>query len=62
MRTERIEERSLEYLGDGAVIGEMTWLDSRPRSATVMALTGCRLLELDQELFSDMVRIDPLVA
>lgn len=34
-------------LGAGATIGEMELIDLQPRSATVVALTPCRLLGLD---------------
>jgi len=36
-------ERTLSIVGANSVIGELSMLDGRPRSATVTALTDCRL-------------------
>ncbi len=40
---------------DGVYFGEMSLLENAPRSATVTASTDCRLLELGQEDFLDLV-------
>ena len=45
---------------DGVYFGEMSLLESDPRrSATVTALSDCRLLELYQKDFLELVRNDP---
>jgi CRP/FNR family transcriptional regulator, cyclic AMP receptor protein len=43
---------------DGAYFGEMSLLEDAPRSATVTALTDCRLLELHQKDFLDLTLHD----
>jgi len=44
---------------DGVYFGEMSLLENDPRSATVTALSDCRLLELYQKDFLELVRNDP---
>jgi CRP/FNR family transcriptional regulator, cyclic AMP receptor protein len=44
---------------DGVYFGEMSLLESDPRSATVTALSNCRLLELHRQDFLELVRNDP---
>jgi len=44
---------------DGVYFGEMSLLESDPRSATVTSLSDCRLLELYQKDFLELVRNDP---
>lgn len=43
---------------DGVYFGEMSLLESDPRSATVTALSDCRLLELQRQDFLELVRND----
>ena len=44
---------------DGVYFGEMSLLENDPRSATVTSLSDCRLLELYQKDFLELVRNDP---
>jgi CRP/FNR family cyclic AMP-dependent transcriptional regulator len=44
---------------DGVSFGEMALLENEVRSATVTALTDCRLLELHREEFLEVVRQQP---
>ncbi len=46
---------------DGAYFGEMSLLEDDPRSATVTALSDCRVLELFQKDFLELVRKDPAI-
>ncbi len=46
----------------GEVIGEMSVLDQAPRSASVVALTPTRLLQIDQETFMAMIDWSPSAA
>jgi len=48
-------ERTLNYLGQGDVFGEMAALDPQPRSASVTAVTHARLFCLDQESIYDLM-------
>ena len=44
---------------DGVYFGEMSLLEDAPRSATVTASTDCRLLELFQQDFLELIRQNP---
>jgi CRP/FNR family cyclic AMP-dependent transcriptional regulator len=44
---------------DGVYFGEMTLLENEPRSATVTALTDCKVLELGQSDFLDLINLRP---
>ena len=44
-------ERTLNYLGECDVFGEMALVDSQPRSASVTAVEDTKLLRLDQDPF-----------
>jgi len=44
---------------DGVIFGEMALIDNDVRSATVTALTDCRLLELGKDRFYELVHQNP---
>lgn len=46
-------------LGPGSFFGELALLEGRPREATVVTLTACRLLELDANDFHRLIGGDP---
>lgn len=46
---------------DGVSFGEMALLENEARSATVTALTDCRLLELGREEFLSLIRENPVM-
>jgi CRP-like cAMP-binding protein len=48
-------ERTLNYLRERDVFGEMALVDSQPRSATVTAVEETRLLRLDRASFSRLM-------
>jgi CRP-like cAMP-binding protein len=48
--------------GSGTIFGEMALIDDAPRSATVIAKTDCRLLELDRRRFESLVSETPYFA
>lgn len=48
--------------GAGEVIGEMSVLDQAPRYASVIALTKCRILQIDQETFMALMDWSPTAA
>ena len=54
----RIGERRI-VLGPGSFFGELALLEGRPREATVITLTACRLLELDASDFHRLIGGDP---
>ena len=45
-----------------SIFGEMALIDDEPRSATVIARTDCRLLEVDRRRFEFMVSETPYFA
>jgi CRP/FNR family cyclic AMP-dependent transcriptional regulator len=46
---------------DGVYFGEMSLLEQDTRSATVTALTDCRLLELNHQDFLELIRHHPIM-
>ena len=52
------EGQELTQLGAGSLFGEMALLTKRPRSATVRALSDCRMLVLDREHLYSLVQND----
>ena len=49
----------LSALADGDFFGEFSFLTERPRSASVEAITPCRILELDHLVVDDILDADP---
>ena len=55
-------ERHIIDLSRDAVIGEIAFFDSEPRSATVVAKTDVRLLILTRERFDELAESNPALA
>ena len=55
-------ERHIIDLSRDAVIGEVAFFDSEPRSATVVAKTDVRLLILTRERFDELAATNPNLA
>ncbi|MCA3574299.1 MAG: Crp/Fnr family transcriptional regulator [Aestuariivirga sp.] len=55
------QERLLAVMGPGALIGELSLFDDRPRSAAITALKPCRLLHLSKGSFFRVADANPLV-
>ena len=53
---------SLEVVGPGSIFGELALIDDEPRSATAMAKTDARLVEVDRRRFEFMVTETPFFA
>ena len=53
---------SLEIVGPGAIFGELALIDDEPRSATAVAKTDARLVEVDRRRFEFMVTETPFFA
>jgi CRP-like cAMP-binding protein len=49
----------IETLEKGDVLGEMALIDSKPRSASALARSDCRLAPVDEERFLFMVQETP---
>src|ERR1700726_2239535 len=54
-------ERILAFLGPGAIVGEMSIIDGRPRSASVVAMRQAALEFLSRAAFEEFTRIYPEV-
>ena len=55
-------EITLDDIGSGGHFGELAAIDGQPRSASVMALTGCSVAIMRQEHFLELVDENPGVA
>ena len=53
------EERIIAILGPGAVVGELSMIDERPRSASVVALNDCLLRFTGREAFAKFMATHP---
>ncbi len=54
-----VKGKLVEHLGPGGVLGEMALLDNVPRSATAIAKTACRLVEINEKRFKFLVQQTP---
>ena len=58
----RGEAKKLARLTQGDFFGEMSVLEDLPRTASALALTDCRLLEINGSTFDQMLRKNPEIA
>ncbi len=49
----------LGHIYSGELVGEMSFLDGKPRSATVRAVTECELIEIPREAFEKVFAGQP---
>ena len=59
MTSSRGEERTIAILGPGAVVGERSMIDARPRSASAVALNDCLLRFTSREAFAKCMATHP---
>jgi CRP/FNR family transcriptional regulator, cyclic AMP receptor protein len=59
LTSSRGEERTIAILGPGAVVGELSMIDGRPRSASVVALNDCLLRFTSREAFAKGMATHP---
>lgn len=52
----------LETVESGSILGELALIDNKPRSATAIARTTCRLAPIDQPHFLSLIQHTPLFA
>lgn len=57
-----VRGKMIEVIGPGNPIGEMALIDTKARSATVVAKTDCRLAPVDDERFLSLVQQTPSFA
>ncbi|MCB9006723.1 MAG: cyclic nucleotide-binding domain-containing protein [Ardenticatenaceae bacterium] len=54
-----VHPASVNYRGPGEVVGEMSLIDNKPRSASIVALDDVRLLGIHRNDFFELLQIDP---
>ncbi|MGB7034873.1 MAG: Crp/Fnr family transcriptional regulator, partial [Xanthobacteraceae bacterium] len=52
-------ERILAFLGTGAIVGELSMIDGRPRSASVVTVRAAKLSFLSRAAFEDFAKKHP---
>jgi CRP/FNR family cyclic AMP-dependent transcriptional regulator len=62
LKTVGSEQKQLAILNEGKTFGEMSMLDGQPASASVVAVNGVLLLELDHSRYEEMEEAHPRVA
>ncbi|MEW6355899.1 MAG: cyclic nucleotide-binding domain-containing protein [Planctomycetota bacterium] len=55
----KIRDRIIETVEVGGIVGEMSLIDEKERSATVVAATDCKLVRINKRLFGVLVREIP---
>lgn len=50
------EEILLGELGEGEIFGEMSLIDGKPRSATVLAITPCKIAYISSEEYNEIMK------
>jgi CRP/FNR family cyclic AMP-dependent transcriptional regulator len=53
------EEVILGHIYSGELVGEVSFLDQEPRSATVKAVSDCELIQIPQETIDSIYRTQP---
>lgn len=54
-----VHGQPIDTIGPGAFLGEIGLVDHKPRSATAVAKTACRLLPINQKRFTWLVQQTP---
>ena len=49
----------VEHAAPGALLGEMALIDEGPRTATVVAVTDCRLISINVQQFHSLIQKAP---
>ena len=57
-----VGDKVIDRVGPGGIFGEMALIDNSPRSATAVAGTDCKLVEVNQKRFEFMVQQTPRFA
>lgn len=53
------EEIILGHINSGELVGEISFLDEEPRSATVKAVSDCELIEIPRETIEGIYKVQP---
>lgn len=58
----RLGDKVIDRHGPGVIFGEMALLEKKPRSASAVAATDCRLVPIDKSYFMRLVQQTPFFA
>ena len=58
----KVDDKVVETLAQGAIVGEMALVDHGERSADVVAKEDCEVVPVDEELFVQLVSKAPFFA
>lgn len=58
----RVHGKAIEEVIPGGVVGEMALVDHQPRSASVVAITDCVLVPVDEKRFMFLIQQTPFFA
>jgi CRP/FNR family cyclic AMP-dependent transcriptional regulator len=59
LKKQGLEEVVLGHIVSGELVGELSFLDDEPRSATVKAVLLTELIEIPRETFDDIFKTQP---
>jgi CRP-like cAMP-binding protein len=54
-----IHDKVINTVGPGDILGEMALIDTKPRSATAIARTDCKLVPISEKRFTFLVQQTP---
>jgi CRP/FNR family transcriptional regulator, cyclic AMP receptor protein len=54
-----LHEKVVETVEPGGILGELALIDNRPRAASAIARTDCKVVQIDENRFSYMVQETP---
>jgi CRP/FNR family cyclic AMP-dependent transcriptional regulator len=55
----RLHDKVVEIVEPGGILGELALIDNRPRAATAIARTDCKIVPIDENSFAYMVQETP---
>jgi CRP/FNR family cyclic AMP-dependent transcriptional regulator len=55
----RVHDKVIDTVGPGGIVGEMALIDTKPRSATAIAKTDCKLVPISEKRFTFLVQQTP---
>jgi CRP-like cAMP-binding protein len=56
----RTKDKTVYTAGPGEILGEMSLIDNKPRSATAVAKSQCKLALIDEKRFDFLIQQTPL--
>lgn len=57
-----LSDKIVETVGPGGILGELALIDNRPRTATAIARTDCKVVPIDENRFTFLVQETPYFA